>query len=265
MNYTSLLPRDVKIQIKKIKFFGTKFYCNVCKSHLRYFLGAGVKSELFEKFNIIGGGYSENDNCPVCLSGKRQRLMHMYLSDNNRISSENIKLLHVAPEQALYHFLKRKKNISYYCGDIDPDRYWFCHNITYLDLTNIPYDDESFDFIIASHILEHIPEDLKALSEIQRVLKPGGVALLQVPISWTLKKTYQDKNILTENDRELHFGQKDHVRIYGSDFLDRIAVSGLKVHLIEPTTFSGYKWFNKTNINMREKLIIGVKKMISKY
>jgi predicted SAM-dependent methyltransferase len=114
-----------------------------------------------------------------------------------------------------------------------------------MDLTDIPFPDGAFDAIICNHVLEHIIDDRKAMSELYRVLKPSGWAILQVPISLTLESTYEDFSITTEKGREDAFGQGDHVRIYGKDYKTRLQQTGFKVDIFdwtaESTNFGGYK------------------------
>ncbi|TVQ15363.1 MAG: hypothetical protein EA361_05910 [Bacteroidetes bacterium] len=98
-----ILPRKLKIILKKIFWFGNRYYCNVCRSHLRFLHASGVKSNLFAELEIIGGGYSQHDNCPVCLSGKRQRLLFMYLEKTGVFTKKNYHVLHIAPEEAFTH------------------------------------------------------------------------------------------------------------------------------------------------------------------
>jgi len=98
-----------------------------------------------------------------------------------------------------------------------------------MDITNIPYEDNSFGVILCSHVLEHIPDDRKAMRELYRVLKPGGWAILQVPI--IRDKTFEDFSITKPEDRERVFGQWDHVRAYGKDYRDRLEKAGFKVRV----------------------------------
>lgn len=254
-----LLPRNLKILLKKMFFFGNKYYCNVCKSHLRLLNPSGVASDLFTKLEIIGGGYSEHDNCPVCLSGKRQQLLFTYLEKTGIFNRKNFSVLHIAPEEAFTHVFQSYPNIDYICGDIDTERYPFCRKIVYVDLTKIPFADARFDLIIASHVLEHIPDDAKALREIYRALKPGGEAILQVPISWKMKATFEDFSVTSKEERERVFGQKDHVRIYGADYIDRIKRAGFNVKLVDASELKSHFRNGKILVDDREKIIVGLK------
>ena len=100
-----------------------------------------------------------------------------------------------------------------------------------VDITDLPFDDSRFDAIYCSHVLEHVPDDRKAMSELRRVLRPGGWAILQVPIKGIV--TFEDPAVTTPEDRERVFGQSDHVRIYGLDFKDRLEEVGFKVTIVQ--------------------------------
>ena len=121
-----------------------------------------------------------------------------------------IKLLHIAPEKNLQKILKASTKINYISGDLNPlvtDRK--------IDITDISFGNDYFDFIICNHVLEHIQDDRKAMSELFRILKPGGEAILQVPISKYNKETFEDISITTLEERKKYFGLKKHMRIYG--------------------------------------------------
>lgn len=106
-----------------------------------------------------------------------------------------------------------------------------------MDITDIRFPDDYFDEIICNHVLEHVIDDGKAMSELYRILNPGGWAILQVPISLTLKNTYEDFSITTITGREQALGQDDHVRIYAEDYQARLAQAGFKVNV--------FKWVNE--------------------
>src|SRR4249920_3892182 len=100
-----------------------------------------------------------------------------------------------------------------------------------MDISKIPYKANCFDVIICNHVLEHIPNDRQAMSDLYRVLKPGGWAILQVPISLSLDRTYEDPTAVTREEREKKFGQHDHVRIYAKDYKDRLENVGFTVEV----------------------------------
>lgn len=195
------IPWPIKLFLRRLRHGGNAIFCNCCQSGIKQFIPGGSNNEAINKYQIIGAGYFDNDICPLCHSGYRQRLIIIYLNQNQLLSGA-INLLHLAPEQHLYFTFSAKKNITYVYGDLEPERYtYYCANPIKTDLTNLQFQDASFDLVIASHILEHIPDDRKAMAELFRVLKPGGRAIVQVPISWTLEKTFEDPTIVSEQDR----------------------------------------------------------------
>ena len=143
---------------------------------------------------------------------------------------KDLKVLHFAPEAAFLEKFKKLKNISYDTIDLNSP----LANIK-ADICDLPLDDESYDFILCNHVLEHIEDDRSAMSEIYRVLKKDGIGILQVPIDNNLEKTYEDSTIVSKKDRTKHFGQYDHVRVYGRDFKDRLKNIGFIVNFINYT------------------------------
>ena len=216
---------NIKNYLKSIFLFGFKYQCNFCHGHFRKLLPIGLKNDV--AMNLIGGGYRYS-LCPRCHSTDRERLIYWYIVNKTNILNldKTINLLHVAPERNLQKVLKASTKIKYISGDLNPlvaDRK--------IDITDINFEDDYFDFIICNHVLEHIQDDRKAMSELFRVLKPGGEAILQVPISKCNKETFEDFSITSPEEREKYFGQKDHVRIYGKDYRKRLEDVGFKVDL----------------------------------
>ena len=128
-----------------------------------------------------------------------------------------------------------------------------------IDITDINFGNDYFDFIICSHVLEHVQDDRKAMSELFRVLKPGGEAILQVPTSKYNKKTFEDFSITSPEEREKYFGQKDHVRIYGKDYKNRLESVGFKVKLYDIKKDLSIQDIKKYGLNKEEILYIGKK------
>jgi len=139
-------------------------------------------------------------------------------------------VLHVAPERGVAEILTRAPGIQYTAADFEPGIFVFPKRIERCDLTRTPYDDETFDVVIANHVLEHIPADRAALAEVARMLKPGGLAILLVPDPHKLEVTIEDPCASPE-ERLARFGQIDHVRLYGRDVGARIAAAGLRPSL----------------------------------
>lgn len=134
-------------------------------------------------------------------------------------------MLHIAPELCYMSRFESMKNLEYITGDIESP----LAKIK-MDIHEIPMDDDSIDVIFCNHVLEHVENDIKALNEMKRVLKPGGWAILQIPFFYPLREqTYEDKSITDPKDREKAFGQDDHVRMYGKDYSSRLQSVGFEV------------------------------------
>lgn len=154
-------------------------------------------------------------------------MVYLYLRHKTELFKRPGSLLHIAPEPMLFNVIRNAPTIEYLSADINPGNV-----VVQMDVTAMQYPDRSFDCIICNHVLEHIVDDLKAMRELHRVLKPGGWAILQIPMSLTLEETYEDLDITDPNEREKAFGQSDHVRIYGSDYKARLEQAGFIVDLI---------------------------------
>ena len=162
---------------------------------------------------------------PGCFSSERDRFTSLFI-EKNRIKYN--KTLHIAPEANIQKILKKYSN-NYICGDLYPDQYKHLHCI-YLDATKLSFPDNTFQLLYASHILEHIPDDIKAMQEIYRVLDKKGLFIALIPQRFD-KDTYEDDSILEPEERKKHFGQSDHVRIYGLDFSQRLKKCGFYVQI----------------------------------
>ncbi|MEN8119063.1 MAG: class I SAM-dependent methyltransferase [Bacteroidota bacterium] len=212
------IPRPVLIKFsfvfgKIVSFFyiGNKVECTVCGKHFRKFLPYGNLGQ-------------DNRLCPSCLSLERHRLIWLYLKDKTNFFTDKLDVLHIAPEQPFYKRFEKLENLNYTTADLESPI-----AEVKMDIREMPFEDNSFDVLLCNHVLEHIDDELKATNEIKRVLKPGGWAILQVPLDTSLETTYEDLNITDPKEREKHFGQYDHVRLYGRDYAQRLEKSGLKV------------------------------------
>ena len=248
-----IIPKTIQPLLKKtalrLWYFGNAFHCPVCLSKIRLLKPCGYNFPVIAEYQIVGSGL-RNALCPVCNSSDRVRLLYLFLKFKTKLFTEPTKLLHIAPENPLSDIVIKHKNIDYLTADLNPELV-----MVRMDLTAIQYPDNTFDAILCNHVLEHIPDDRKAMRELFRVLKPGGWAILQVPISLRLKSTYEDYAIFSPEKREKHFGQKDHVRIYGRDFTDRLREAGFKVE--------EYKWIDdQCHFNQWEKYALNADEII---
>jgi ubiquinone/menaquinone biosynthesis C-methylase UbiE len=175
-----------------------------------------------------GNKGSDNRLCPNCLSLERHRLLWLFLQKKTNFFTANLKVLHIAPEQAFLSRFKKLSNMEYVTADLESP----LADIK-LDITQMPLPDNAFDVVICNHVLEHITDDNKAMREVLRVLKPNGWAILQVPLDISQTETYEDEKITDRQERELIFGQYDHVRVYGLDYKNRLVNAGFKVEKCE--------------------------------
>jgi SAM-dependent methyltransferase len=256
----SVLPKRSRVRLRRMAYFGAFFQCPVCGSSVRKLLPGGHDFPVLRDLEIVGAGYSPQDVCPVCFSGSRTRLVHHYLAVKAGLSNRPgpIRVLHVAPEQGIAEWLMRLTSVEYVPADLAPEHYDHVSAIK-MDITRIQFPDERFDMVICNHVLEHVPDDMVAMRELHRVLKPGGTAILQVPLSMKLRATLEDPRITNPRDRERVFGQSDHVRVYGTDYSDRLARAGFSVSVVNPVEQWGKEAVVRLRLNPREKLMIGRK------
>lgn len=207
-----------------------------------------IDGKSFRMFLPYGYGKQRNNALsPSTLSLERHRLLWLYLknetdffqsepvsdsqvSNSNRVKLRDaeinsaLKVLHFAPEQAFYKVFRNQKNIQYTTTDLFSPL-----ADVKADICDLPFEDNSYDIIFCNHVLEHIPDDTKAMQELFRVLKPGGMAILQIPQDLKREATFADDSITDQKERAAIFGQYDHVRIYGRDYFDKLRSIGFKV------------------------------------
>jgi SAM-dependent methyltransferase len=224
MNKIKLLKRNVKhfwrLFKKRTKLFlltkllrGNNVICSICDGKFTTFIPYMTRI---------------NACCPNCGSLERTRLL-WYFIQKKELLKHKINLLHVAPEKYLYSLFDRNENIDYHPIDLFTKGYSYPPKTVEMDVTDLKFKKESIDGIICMHVLEHVLDDIKALNEFYKVLKPNAWAIIQVPFDKNKAKTYEDTSIVSTTERFKHFGQTDHVRIYGVDFINRFESVGFKV------------------------------------
>ena len=224
--------------MKKIISFLIRF---VPRKYLQLFSGVGLKAVgLFYRGNTVEcpiclhryriflpyGRINSRQNalCPSCLSLERHRLIWVYLKEKTNFFSTQLNILHIAPELCFMDRFEKQHSEKYITADIESPL-----AKVKMDIHQIPFHENHFDVVLCNHVLEHVADDIKAMSEIKRVLKPGGWAILQVPFfSPVPDVTFEDNSISDKREREKIFGQDDHVRKFGKDYLQRIEQAGLK-------------------------------------
>lgn len=193
-----------------------RYHCPVCDRAVRRWLP-------LERWVGEGRHRDEREGrlCPHCGSFERTRHYWLWLVQERLLESKP-RFLHFAPEHGLMKRLRTELGSRYLTTDIampEADQL--------MDITRLELADVSFDHIYCSNVLEHVTEDRKALGELYRVLAPGGVAIIQVPIKG--ETTYEDTTITSLEERARLFGQADHVRYYGRDIQARLRQAGFKV------------------------------------
>lgn len=258
----AIIPASVRANIreaqKRRRHANGKFECNFCGSRVAEWDPRGIKSEVIERLDIVPTGY-RFVTCPFCQSYDRDRLLYFFLIRHTKLFQEPTKLLHIAPETTIELKVRDCKTIDYLSGDLDGRL-----AMEAMDCTTLRFAENSFDALICNHVLEHIPEDAKAMAELLRVVKPGGWAVLQVPIGVKLEKTIEDFTLKTDQDRLEKFGQIDHVRVYSlHDYLVRLDNAGWEVTVIDFPKELGPEVVEKFGLHPREKIVFCRKTAVS--
>lgn len=239
------LPRPVLIMLSypyrwfaKIWYAGDRYTCPIEEKSYRKFLPYGA---LKLRPNVL---------CPGSMSLERHRLLWLYLQNKtNFFTAEALQMLHIAPEQCFLDKFKAQKNLDYTTADlVSPIA------DVKMDLHKAPFEDNSFDVIFCNHVLEHVEDDHQCMSELYRVMKPGGWGIFQVPLDINREETLEDPNITSEEDRLKYYWQKDHVRLYGMDYGKKLEAVGFKVSVEDYTKEIGAELTDKYRLMEGELL-----------
>ena len=217
-----------------------------------------IDGNSFRKF--LPYGYSKqrkNALSPSTLSLERHRLMWLFLKNETSFftSNKKLKTLHIAPEQCFLKIFKTQKNLDYITSDLESP----IADVK-ADICNLPFQDNSFDVIFCNHVLEHIPNDTKAMQELFRVLKKGGFGIFQIPQDISREKTFEDAYITDKIERTKIFGQYDHVRVYGRDYFNKLRSVGFAVDEIDYTKKMAAKELERFCLMKNEILPVCYKK-----
>lgn len=209
---------------------GDQYYCNLCGSTSRFFMSYGTKSKV--AFSMIGSGVRQHCECPRCFSHDRFRWVYEVLLRYSDILSPErkrfLKIMHIAAEPGVKKKIREKGSglapMEYLTGDLER-----IYSDVKVDVTDMhQFENDSFDYFIINHVLEHVPDEKKAMEEIRRVLKPDGILFISFPMCLE-RKTFENAEIVSPSERLDNYGQEDHVRLYGTDSAERLTHFGFEV------------------------------------
>ncbi len=268
----NLIPRPILIKLSFIArpllawwLKGNRFTDPIDNKSFRSFLPYGYAKQ---RPNVLS---------PSTLSLERHRLLWLYLQNEtdffksevvsgsllkvnkeviskDTASSAVLKVLHFAPEQAFYKRFRNMPNLDYTTTDLNSPL-----ADVKADICNLPFQDNQFDVIFCNHVLEHIPDDTKAMRELYRVMKPGGMGIFQIPQDLNREFTFEDNTITDKNERSKIFGQYDHVRVYGRDYFDKLRALGFKVEEVDYTKNLSEKDIDKYRLAKGEIIPVVIK------
>ncbi len=232
---------------------GDRYVCPFCGYRAKDLAPLGFDFPVLKELEVVGGGLRDAA-CHKCRSTDRERLVLAYIRDHLSIleRAEALRVLHFAPEANLSALLRKAGLAEYVCGDLFADGYQYPSHVRNISVLDIPFPDEHFDLVICNHVLEHIPDDAAAMRSIRRVLKHGGRAILQVPISANSAATIEDPSVTDPRRREELFGQFDHIRLYGQDYAARLTACGFKVSITNISSL-----YPAWGLNPREDIFVG--------
>ena len=226
LNFAKLIPYAAAGWIP-----GGQHHCALCSHHVWRFMpyreGSRGVAPLMHALDVVGSDV-DNFECPRCGAHDRERHLLLYMRAHSLFDWIHGKsILHFAPEKRLPHWILAASPAQYTRCDLYPSS----PEVMRVDMLDMALESESFDMLIANHVLEHVGDAEKALSEIFRVLKPGGFAILQTPYSAKLHCIWSDPGIDTPQARLQAYGQEDHVRLFGRDIFDFIVTAGFESHV----------------------------------
>lgn len=263
-NLKNIYRKYFKKSITKLKLinntsfnFGDKKQCYICKKKFGRFgkfrNGSKDITDYIDRLHVVGSDV-DNFRCYFCGCHDRVRHLFMYFDKINFWKKfNNAKILHIAPEIELMNKIKEFNPKEYVLGDLNP----YNSSFKKIDVTLIPYEDAYFDVLICNHVLEHVPDYLKALNEIKRVLKPNAAAILQIPYSLLLEKNFEDNGINSNSLRLFFYDQEDHVRVFSKkNFINDLEQLGFRLDILEHNKLFDSEEFKIYGVNKEEDLIL---------
>ena len=258
-NKTFKILRNLIYKIKRlvmINFYrGNKLLCPICLFKAEKFFDYGLNNKIIKEFDIIGMGFRKNVICPNCYSKDRERLVFLFLDKLLKAGKINYssKIIHFSPEKSIKNNFFKKKFNNYVTADYEDKEADLL-----IDLQIKKVQKNNFDLVICNHVMEHLIDDQTALYNLYNMLKPGGFAILQAPFSKKIIKDIQNTKHITDEERILNYGQKDHVRIYSEEqYLKKIQSAGFTLNIdnMENENNSNPSY----GLNFKEKVIFAIR------
>ncbi len=222
-----LVPTSIKVKVRHRFMEGDAVYCPVCERTGIAFLPSGLPLR-------------PHAQCAFCGSLERARMAWVFLQER-KLPRPGMRILHIAPEKCLFDRFRAVPGVEYVAGDkFDPGYKW-PEGTIHLDVTDLKFPDGHFDMIICSHVLEHVPDDRKAMNELSRVLKKGGSGLVLSPVREDWETTREDPSVTDPEERFRLYGKFDHVRYYGRDYVDRLKAAGFEVEVVDLSSGMPYE------------------------
>jgi SAM-dependent methyltransferase len=228
-------------KVAPLLYKGNNVECPVCERSFSKFLSYGA--DIVHRDNVL---------CPYDLTLERHRLMWLYLKDeSNFFTANKLDVLHIAPEQCFHALFKKQSNLNYLTGDlVSPIA------DMHFDLHNIPLEDNRFDVVFCNHVMEHVDDAIRCMSELYRVMRPGGWGIMQVPQDHNREITLEDPTITSPEDREKYYWQKDHVRLFGQDYPKWLEKAGFRVTVFDKESKYDQKKIERFRLQKEEILYI---------
>lgn len=227
------MKAEIRRVLDVLPKLGLRYACPFCHLRFRRLEPRGRDLPVYAALGIVGGGLREAE-CPWCRSNDRERLLYLFLRRHTDLLRRPQRILHVAPEARLRRAIERSRQALYETTDLRMPGVDF-----HAELASIPRPDASYDVVLCSHVLEHVPDDRAAMNELRRVLAPDGCAVLQVPIATRLSETREDPQLSPE-ERAASFGDPTHLRLYAEpDYVRRLEAAGFSVEADDATTLLG--------------------------
>lgn len=235
----------------------SKFVCPICGNTKYPLLDVGSDFPVVYELQIIGAG-NRAQKCHDCKSSDRDRLAYLYFKYEGLFQQDmrSITLLHIAPEDCIAQEFRKNPKVSYLAVDSFEHGYTYPSYIQEMNILDLCFPNDHFDWLICNHVLQDIQDDLLAMKEILRVLKPGGKAMLQVPISPKLKNTLEYQGVLTLEESQALYGQRFHKRVYSKQgFTHKLKTIGFEINV-----FNISEKYPQHGLNPFEDIYIGIKR-----